>query len=318
MPPGDLPWESPKNKNDRRDYDSGPGKFSSILMAQNDLLGSTSNQWPDFQSLGVTAHESFGYGPIYRGSFEKPEVLILADQESEDDLFSTRALTGTGGQRLQTFLTNLNLRHKYLIIRTLPVDTLDLSPDKTKQIALNSDVAAVRKNILMAILNQNKTKLILTIGPIAAEAIKNLNTKIPILNLADSLAANHVTEWQKSADDIIALKIGFKKSATYNGELTAIPRHDLPIHTRWWMGTSGSRASRAYVKTKLGQIWNGDYYKFESPSWVNTINYPADPKLLSISENKSLKLFTLDSEKKKEFDEEAQQITEAATAVETP
>jgi hypothetical protein len=63
--------------------------------------GASGLGWPDFAQLGGTAHESFGYGAIYRGRPEHARALILADQESHDDLFMARALTGDGGQRFQ-------------------------------------------------------------------------------------------------------------------------------------------------------------------------------------------------------------------------
>lgn len=302
MAPGDVPYESPKSPKDRRDYDDGPGAFAPVLMGQSNVMGLNHSEWPDFMSLGVTADKSFGHGSIYRGNFKKPELLILADQESNDDMFSARALTGTGGQRLQTLLNALGMRHKYVIIRTLPVDTLDLSIEKATEIAMNPAVTAVRNNILKTILEQKKTRLILTVGPVAAEAIKTLDTKLKIITLAHPLADNHVTQWQQAIGQVF----GAATASKYDGTLTAIPRYDLPIHTRWWMGTSGTRSARAWLYGQNGhKVWNGDYYKFEAPSWVNTINYPADPKKLSAQEASSLKLFSLNPEAKIAFDQEA-------------
>ena len=37
-------------------------------------------RWPDFAALGVTAHPSFGTGPIYRGRFGRLSLVVLADQ----------------------------------------------------------------------------------------------------------------------------------------------------------------------------------------------------------------------------------------------
>lgn len=289
MQPDDLPYESPKNIAERRDYDDGPGEFAAVLMGQS----ATQQGWPDFKKLGVTAHPSFGYGPIYRGHLKNSEVLILADQESQDDLFSTRALTGTGGQKFQTFLDSLGLKNNYAIIRTLPVDTLDLTIKQTIAVALDSEVMATRNNILNAILNQGKTKLIITVGPVAKEAIKSIQTTIPVLNMTMPTSKLHVALWNKALNKISSMNLGFTKVAKYTGELTAIPRIDLPIHTRWWMGTSGSRAARAYLKTKTGTQWNGDYYKFDAPNWVNNLNYPADPHLIKDSDKQSIDAFSI-------------------------
>lgn len=289
MQPDDLPYESPKNIAERRDYDEGPGDFAPLLMGQS----ATQQSWPDFKKLGVTAHPSFGYGPIYRGHLKNSEVLVLADQESQDDLFSTRALTGTGGQQFQTFLEDLGLKNNYAIIRTLPVDTLDLTTQQATAVALDPDVTTTRNNILNAILALGKTKLIITVGPVAAEAIKSIKATVPVVNIAAPSATDHATSWNDALKKIDSLSIGFKKVVDYAGELTAIPRIDLPIHTRWWMGTSGSRAARAYLKTDKGNQWNGDYYKFDAPGWVNNANYPADPKTVNDTAKQSIDAFSI-------------------------
>jgi len=281
----DIPWESPINIEGRRNYDQGPGEFAEVLMGQ------TGHPWPDFTSLGVTAHKSFGFGPIYRGNLENAEVLILGDQESQDDLFSTRALTGTGGQRLQTFLQAMGLKNNYAIIRTLPVDTLDLDPERVKEIALNSSVTQARSAIINAILKKNRTKILLTVGPIAAEVAKGIHPGVPVMNLDSPYSQRHLSQWKWSQNEITKLGLGIRYYKLYDGELTAIPRSDLPGHTRLWMGTSGTRASRAYTLEHGKKVWNGDYYQFNAPTWVNSKNYPANIKELNSSEQSSLRDF---------------------------
>lgn len=269
----DVPYESPKSIAGRDLYDVGPGNFAPILM------GYKAGGWPDFNALGVTQHKSFGYGAIYRGNLKNPEVVILADQESQDDFFSTRALTGTGGQMLQKYLSTLGVHENYVIIRTLPVDTLDLSPEKSQEIALNPDVVKVRNSILKAILEQGKTEVILTIGPAAEAALaKSKEAKdIKTFNLKSPFEDKNNSQWQKEAS-AIATALNHKVETEYEGELMAVPREDLPAHTRFWMGTSGSRAYRAYTMNGKNKVWNGDYYQFQAPTWVNTKNYPANVK----------------------------------------
>lgn len=287
MRPGDLPYESPKSVEQRRDYDMGPGPFAKLLMGEN----GSQKGWPDFTKLGVTAHPSFGYGPSYRGNLLNPEVLVLADQESEDDLFSTRALTGTGGQKFQTFLDALGTKDNYAIIRTLPVDTLDLTTKQTMTVALNPEVVTGRNAILNALLKQGKTKMILTVGPVAKEAIKSIQTTLPVVNMEMPSTPDYVTQW--NATLARAKEVGFTPVAKFTDELTAIPRQDLPVHTRWWMGTSGSRAARAYLKTGSGTQWVGDYYKFDAPTWVNEKNYPADPASVADTLKTSINAFSI-------------------------
>ncbi len=282
----DVPYESPKSTQGRRLYDEGPGEFA------DELMGTAGDNWPDFGALGVTQHPSFGTGAIYRGNLKNPKILILADQESNDDLFSTRAYTGTGGQQLQTFLGALGAKDNYAIIRTLPVDTSDLSAEQVKKVALNPEVTRTRNRIIDSVLKQASTTLILTVGDAAAEVMAAQHSKISVINLEHPSSKTHVAQWQKALDKIATLKIaGIKVAGKYTGQLTSIPREDLPAHTRWWMGTSGTRASRAYLQEGKNTVWNGDYYKFDAPSWVNSRNYPAPADALGAAEKTSLDLF---------------------------
>jgi hypothetical protein len=266
MASSDFPWESPKSVEGRRKFDHGPGEFARVLM------GEAKNSWPNFQALGVTQNASFGHGQIYRGHLTNPEILVLADQESNDDFFSTRALTGTMGQKFQTFLSALGAVNNYAIIRTLPVDTLDLSLEAQKAVALDRQSVAVRNEILQAILKQSKTKLVIALGPVAQAAIAEFNLgAIPLVKMdyKDS-------SWSASLLEIKKLNVLSGVVGNYNGSLTAIPREDLPVHTRWWMGTSGTRSSRSAAYTESGkQVTEGNYYKFDAPGWVNSRNYPA-------------------------------------------
>ena len=270
----DVPYESPKSEKGRRQYDRGPGRFANVFM------GLTVGGWPDFNSLGVTQDNSFGFGSIYRGYPENPEIVILADQESHDDMFSTRAYTGTGGQQLQNYLNTLGVKNNYLIIRTLPVDTSDLESSKVEDIVLNPQVVKVRDAILDEVLKQKQTKVVITIGEFAELAMKKykLSKKIELFHLEHPIEKLHVKQWQMDAENIAKI-LGTEVKNKYTGELTSIPREDLPVHTRWWMGTSGSRAHRAFewiaAEKAKKKVWNGDYYQFEAPTWVDNKNYPA-------------------------------------------
>ena len=86
--------------------------------------GEPAFQWPDFNVFGLKCSPSFGFGPIYRGRLDRPSILVVADQQSQDDLFTMRALTGDDGQHLQSFLRAAGITGRYAILRVLPVDTL--------------------------------------------------------------------------------------------------------------------------------------------------------------------------------------------------
>jgi hypothetical protein len=119
-PPRYSPYGEMGDLSHVQQFDPGPAspELAQVLMG-----------WPDFKELDPKAFyndPSFGFGPSYRGNTQNPKYIILADQMGHTDLFSTRALTGAGGQFLQSFLkaTGLEAERSYLILRSLPVDTL--------------------------------------------------------------------------------------------------------------------------------------------------------------------------------------------------
>ncbi|MEK6704240.1 MAG: hypothetical protein AABZ06_00465 [Bdellovibrionota bacterium] len=280
----DVAWESPKSQEGRRQFDPGPGTFSKVLTGQ--LQGYA---WPDFNSLGVTSHPSWGNTQIYRGRLDLARVLILADQESNDDIFSGRALTGSGGQRLQSFLNAIGINTYYGIVRTLPVDTMDLDTSKVISIATNPEVSKVRGKIFETILAQKDTQLILAVGPVAKAAMGSIKTSLPVvyLDFPDD-AKQHVKQWQGTIQQIKKLGLkpdsGAKASWKYDGKTTSIPRFDLPNQTRWWIGVSGTRSARPF--NKKTKQWDPNYYKVYAPDWV----MKAQPKPLSDAEKDTLKI----------------------------
>lgn len=268
--PGDLPYEPPKNK--YSDFDAGPGPdFARLLMG-----GLASFEWPDFKSLGVTSHPSFGWGPIYRGRPDEATAYILADQESHDDLFTGRALTGESGQRLQQFLSSMGILTKYVIIRTLPVDTLDLAAAKLTSISLNTAVLKVHQAILDRVIAQSPAvKLALSFGTAAGNVMAKLSLHgIPSINLKAWSSPGSLNDWKQKLQDIKVVAYP-KETATpsfqYDGGRGEIPRIDLPFGVPRWVGTSGDRGSRPKVKGKLSP----DYYKIYMPQWAFKVKPPS-------------------------------------------
>lgn len=146
--------------------------------------------WPNFQEIDSSAYysdESFGFGPSYRGNTTNPKVIIIADQMGHADLFSTRALTDEGGQRLQSFLkaTGLEKDGSYLILRSLPVDTIGIDPLKAMRLATTADSAG--KNAAATIANVIKllpdAKAVVQMGPVALAIGSHLTARIAELNI---------------------------------------------------------------------------------------------------------------------------------------
>lgn len=246
------------------DYDPGPPPpFAQLLMG-----GDPAFPWPTFPDLGVTAHRSFGYGPIYRGRFTSVRLLILADQESQDDLFTFRALTGDGGQRLQAWLTAAGLTRSYLILRSLPVDTLGLS-DATREALIDHDfVRALHREAVRRVASANPLAAIVSVGSLSKRLLPHVAPAgLPPLEMAAPSQPGFLASWREALDAFRSLSFPRdvpSPSFSYRGERGQIPRYDLPFGTLRWQGSSSDRGARATHPASAAQ----HYYKIYMPKWA--------------------------------------------------
>jgi uracil-DNA glycosylase len=262
---GELPYEPPRAK--PKDFDPGPpSNLARLLMGAEPGFA-----WPDFRSLGVTSHASFGVGPIYRGRFRQLSLIVLADQTSHDDLFTARALSGDAGQRFQAFLRAAGLTRRYLIIRTLPVDTLDLTAAKRDALADNAQVRALHRELLQRVLAQNSgVTALLAMGRAARRLAPHVAPSgLTVIELAAPGESGLAASWQAALTQL--------SNRTYTKDLSnptfdapsgrsQLPRIDLPYGTLLWVGTSGDRAVRPTDLTNNKP--SPDYLKLFAPSWV--------------------------------------------------
>ena len=268
-PPGDRPYEPPRD--DYRDFDNGPGPtLARLFMAARREQG-----WPDFAALGLRAHPSLGYGPIYRGRARGATLLLIADQQSHDDLFTTRALTGDCGQHLQPWLAAIGLPTRYLILRSLPVDTLFESEAAIGAAIDHPSTIATYQAIIDYLFNRRQTppQLIITMGPWAARLSAHLRLPQPITTtLARWRDRGSLADWQDKLELVRTLDYSREveqPSFEYAGERGQIPRSHLPYGMPRWLGSSGSRASQP---TDLARgDWSFDYYKLYLPNWVHRL-----------------------------------------------
>jgi uracil-DNA glycosylase len=260
--PGDLPYEPPKHS--FADFDPGPGaSFARLLMGSEPGLA-----WPDFTTLGAFAHPSFGHGPIYRGRPAEARVLVLADQESHDDLFLFRAMTGDAGQRFQELLRAIGITRSYAIMRVLPVDTLGLADTQVDAIVDHPQVQTLYKTIVERIVAASSTALALLVGPHA----RRLGPHVlpPGLAHVDMKAwrePNALDDWKRAVNEVrnrTYPKDQASPTFEYNGERGQIPRIDLPYGTLRWQGSSGDRAVRVSVSANKPP----HYYKILMPKWA--------------------------------------------------
>jgi len=263
--PGDLPYEPPRTA--YRDHDHGP----STAFARVAMGGQAGLAWPDFTALGATADLSLGAEAVYRGRPAGASVLVLADQESPDDLFTGRALTGDAGQRFQAYLAAIGIDRSYVILRTLPIDTSDLSAAAVSAMAAHPGVVAVHQAMVQRVLASSPALgLVLTVGSGASELADRLMLgALPVVRLKAWGAPGALADWHAKLATIQA--IGYPRDIAqptfaYQGERGQIPRLDLPYGTPRWQGSSGTRAQRAL---DLGTgLPSPDYYKLSMPAWA--------------------------------------------------
>ena len=266
--PGDLPYEPPKDH--YRDYDTGPGRTLGRLL----MGAGPSAAWPDFEALGLPAHPSMGTGPSYRGRARSAVALIFADQQSHDDLFTGRALTGDTGQHLQAFLTAMGLRRRYFILRVLPVDTLRVSSARVRKVVRDPRVVAVHQAIVDELFDQKRPpQLLFTMGRHALDLLGALNLPSrPHLELRPRRSSGATNQWRGQLAALRSMSYDREiasPSYSYDGHQNQIPRFDLPYGTPRWVGTSGDRASRP-TDLDTGDP-SYDYYKLYVPRWVHRL-----------------------------------------------
>jgi uracil-DNA glycosylase len=258
----DLPYEPPRAH--PGEHDRGP----SPALAQLLQGGKSGCEWPDFHALGVRAHPSLGWGPIHRGRYAGASLLVLADQESNDDLFTARAMTGDAGQHFQAWLRAAGLTTKYAIVRVLPVDTAELPAATVNAIVDHAQVRKVYGAIIDSLAAASPDLgAVVTVGPFAARLAGHLHSSgHPLVTMKAWDQPGALADWQHALTELAPL--GFPRDVarlpTYDGSRGEIARADLPYGTLRWQGTSGDRAVRA--------VENGapspDYYKFFMPSWA--------------------------------------------------
>jgi uracil-DNA glycosylase len=263
-PPGDLAWEPPRAAPD--EFDSGPGPaFERLLQG-----GSSGLAWPDWSAFGLQAAPSFGTGPIYRGRLTEPSILVLADQESHDDLFTMRAITGDAGQRFQAFLTAAGLTHRYGILRVLPVDTLQDVSSRVRAAVDSPEVIALYTEAV----RRSRPHVVLLVGPLS----RRLGERVvpdgtPVVAMKARRESGPDASWRAALAELEALPYPRDVAAPsfeYGGEREQIPRRDLPFGTLRWQATSRDRAQRP----KRGGAASFDYYKITMPAWAAALAPP--------------------------------------------
>lgn len=265
--PEELFIARPKHINTRYDFDPGPGeKFAKILVNNLDFESLAKEKVNmDFDKNGIEAyniksHPSVGPFGHYRGTFEKPEIILLADPMGYDDIVTARALTGERGQYIQGLMEDMKIFDNYLVVKTVPV-AMDGATDEEYKIVINQ-TKKYRDEIFKNILSTSTPKLIIADGKYAnLEAARIFkNSKIKVLNLERKFE-DASFGLKKLALEINKLKLFPTFSASYH--MSNIPRTHLSFYARVWEGTSGDR-----VITSAGKKYEGIAFAEVVPSWA--------------------------------------------------
>lgn len=255
------------------EYDADE-QFKGTYKADDVPDGKASNRFdpgPSRSFAAVLNSEAFseifsrGQGRVfYRGHPEQSEVLILADQMSQNDLWVGRALMGYEGQKLQGFLQGIGAENDYTILRTLPIDTVGVSDESVKNMVNRSHAwrARVWHKLLFNPENTKRVRLIFTFGSHADAEIINLETGgLPVVSLTNGF---------KAAFDQIQ-KVEWKKNDfIFTENPVSIPREDIPFGVRLWVGTAGNRV----IRSTYSGILNRTSYKITTPDWLNKQSVP--------------------------------------------
>ncbi len=266
---GEVAYEPPRRP--WGGYDRGPtATYARLLQG-----GVPGLPWPDAGELGLPGDGSFGLGGGYRGRFEDVSVLVLADQESHDDLFCGRAMCGDGGQHLQGFLRSAGVSHRYLILRVLPFDTLGVHWATVRRAVEHPKTVALHSELITRIRDANpKLSVVVTVGTHARALVAQLpRGSLPIVELAAWHTSGPRADWQRALDRLRELAPPTDTAPTWDwdGRRRQIPRKDLPYGSVRWRGSSGDRAVRAEEDGRP----SANYLKLFAPTWA--ANLPPDP-----------------------------------------
>ena len=251
--PGDLPYEPPRASH--REFDRGPDPTMASLLTPD---------WPRVD--GTLGHESLGFGPIHRGRHRGITMLVLADQGSDDDLFTGRACSGDDGQHLQAWMRATGVTHRYAILRVPPFDSTGASSSARRRWIDDPDTIGAYDAIVSELADRSDAlDVVVAVGTYAARLAGHLGLE------AVELRFRGAQGWRQSWDAALGIlsSRGHRSdvadpSFAYDGGREQIPRIDLPYGTLRWQGSSGDRAVQARVDGRL----SGDYYKVFVPRWV--------------------------------------------------
>ncbi len=269
--PEELFSARPRTIQNRYVYDMGPGEKMAKIMKENlnvALIGKMKNgkdasaacKDPEAASnFNIKTHPlcvgDFGH---YRGTFDQPKIVILADPDGVDDILTSRALTGTRGQFIHGLMQDIGVNDKYLVLKTVPFG-MDGATDEEWNTVLGQ-TSAYRQKVLEAVIATGKVELIIADGKYAAQEMAKMKLAVPQVAIKRVGTENN-SGIKEVATDINKLKKF--NNFTAKGVMANIPRSHLGFFSRVWEGTSGTRVLDSNSATDAGTA-----FAIIVPAWV--------------------------------------------------
>lgn len=267
IPTGELFTARPRLPNTRAVFDRGPGEQMARIMKENidmAVIGAP-KKGMNAKTSGIAAFNikthpvdvgDFGH---YRGTFEKPRVVILADPDGVDDILTSRALTGTRGQYLQGLMDDVGVKDDYLVLKTVPFG-MDGASDAEWNTVLGQ-TAQYRSEVFKAVLAQSRPDLVIADGRFAASQIDALvgNEAVPVVKI-DRVGSENNSGLKDAAAEIA--KLPKFRGAHSSGQMANIPRTHLGFFARVWEGTGGT-----HVFDSTSAADKGTAFAIVAPMW---------------------------------------------------
>jgi hypothetical protein len=272
LPPSSEMWiAKPLSPERRANFDPGPGRKYAKIMKE--ALPRDEAFLKHFEINGDFGH--------YRGTFKDPQVVIFADPDGEDDLLTSRALTGARGQFLHGLMHDIGVGDRYLVIKTAPYsfDEIDLSD----WIMAFSATQLYRDRLYSEVLKDCHPRLIITDGTYAQQELARIAPGLAVPVIALQRQAGKKDAGIAEAASAVRGVAGFEASVV-TGQIKDIPRSHLPYYARTWEGTSGDR-----VITSSDPNYRGKAFALVAPEWAYKQKFrmtPSDENGVSILMNK--------------------------------
>lgn len=267
---GEMMTARPRLADTRYQFDLGPGEKMARIMKENlnmKVIGkmkdgkaaSETCKAPEPASkFYIKSHPlcvgDFGH---YRGTFDNPKVVILADPADADDILTSRALTGARGQYLQGLMNDMGVNDNYLVIKTVPFGMTDATAEEWSVVM--KETAGYRKAIFKEIM-KGSPALVIADGAHAAEEINDLvSNQSPVVIIERT---QDPSSGLSEAAAEISKVAGFKKIKA-SGEMAILPRTHLGFMSRVWEGTTGTRVFEAQSEGDKGSA-----YAIVVPEWA--------------------------------------------------